>query len=154
MLRSLVGSEMCIRDRYDDVQARRLRRRHLMWIWAMTKKVLCSSPGACGAGSIIKDVHGLRAPQRRRRDGADLNWGLCSISAGGRCTARRLSATVCDTCTLPRACVWSTVTCTMTCTPTCTVTRTVLADSTDARLYAHVYYAVTPVPKDWKSYLK
>ena len=28
------------------------------------------------------------------------------------------------------------------------------ADSTDARLYAHVYYAVTPVPEDWKSYLK
>ena len=28
------------------------------------------------------------------------------------------------------------------------------ADSTDARLYAHVYYAMTPVPVDWESYLK
>ena len=100
------------------------------------------------------NAHGLRAPQRRRGDGADLNWGLCSISAGGRCTARRLFAAASDTCTPPMAYAWSVVVCTPARTVTCTVTRTVPADSTDARLYAHVYYAVTPVPKDWKSYLK
>ena len=100
------------------------------------------------------NVHGLRAPQRRRRDGADLNWGLCSISAGGRCTARRLFAAVPDTCTPPMVCLWSTVVCTPTRTVACTVTRTVHVNSTEARLYAHVYYAVTPVPEDWNSYLK
>ena len=101
-----------------------------------------------------ENAHGLRAPQRRRRDGADLNWGLCSISAGGRGTARRLFAAVPDTCTPPMVCLWSTVVCTPARTVTYTVTRTVPANSTDARLYAHVYYAVTPVPEDWRSYLK